>query len=246
MTSQSVTSKSSIITSWTALLAMLADLGEDIDRYVYMDQKHWLLLLLSKPGLWVSTQYRFSRWVHFYFHIPLLRSVAKLICAIWQKIVEILTGIELPNRAEIGAGVFIPHANGIVVHMNAKLGRNCNLAQQVTIGVGGRGSNRGTPVIGDRVFIGPGAKLFGPIVIGDDVAIGANAVVLKDMPDNAVGAGVPAKIISYNGSRDFILYRGCEEQNAPPCPDFPIPPCNSTNEFTVPPSQTSNPELQIK
>jgi serine O-acetyltransferase len=60
-------------------------------------------------------------------------------------------------------------------------------------------------VIGNRVYIGPGAKLFGGIKVGDNVAIGANAVVTKDLPENAVAVGVPAKIINYNGSADFII-----------------------------------------
>jgi serine O-acetyltransferase len=85
------------------------------------------------------------------------------------------------------------------------MGEYCNLSQGVTIGVGGRGENSGCPKLGDRVFIGPGAKILGSISIGNDVAIGANAVVTKDLPDNAVAVGVPAKIISYKGSKDFIV-----------------------------------------
>lgn len=65
----------------------------------------------------------------------------------------------------------------------------------------------GVPKIGDRVYFGPGAKAFGPIEIGSDVAIGTNAVVLESLPDNAVAVGVPAKIVNYKGSSDFIVYR---------------------------------------
>jgi serine O-acetyltransferase len=101
----------------------------------------------------------------------------------------------------------MPHTNGIVIHIDAKIGNYCNLGQQVTIGVGGRGEKRGTPKLGNRVFVGPGAKIFGAITIGNDVAIGANAVVTKDLPDNAVAVGIPAKVISYEGSKDFIIYR---------------------------------------
>jgi serine O-acetyltransferase len=66
---------------------------------------------------------------------------------------------------------------------------------------------RGSPTIGDRVYVGSGARLIGRITIGNDVAIGANAVVTKNLPDNAVAVGVPAKIISYEGSKDFVVYR---------------------------------------
>ena len=62
------------------------------------------------------------------------------------------------------------------------------------------------PVIGDRVYLGAGAKIFGGIRIGNDVAIGANAVVTKALPDNAVAVGVPAQMISYEGSRDFVIF----------------------------------------
>ncbi|WP_202807026.1 serine O-acetyltransferase [Planktothrix agardhii] len=83
----------------------------------------------------------------------------------------------------------------------------------MTIGVGGRGEKSGCPVIGDQVFIGPGAKIFGKIRIGNDVAIGANAVVTKDLPDNAVAMGIPAKIISYEGSQDFVILGANNEIN---------------------------------
>lgn len=178
----------------------LANLETDIDRYGGENGYPWLIRPITRKRLWVMTQYRFSRWVHF----PVIRPVLKVFCAVWRMLVEILVCCEFPNRAEIGKGLFMTHAVGITIHVDAKIGECCNLAQHVTIGVGGRGENQGTPKLGDRVFIGPGACMFGKITIGNDVAIGANAVVTKDLPDNAVAVGVPAKIISYNGSQDFI------------------------------------------
>lgn len=186
---------------------MLGKLRADINRYVGEDNYSWLLILLTCQGGWIMTQYRFSRWVHTRVHFPVIRQVLKIFCAIWQKLIEITTGSEFPNRAEIGKGLFIPHAVGITIHVDTKIGEYCNLSQHVTIGVGGRGEKRGTPKLGDRVYVGPGARIFGLITIGNDVAIGANAVVTKDLPDNAVAVGVPAKIISYKGSKDFIHYR---------------------------------------
>jgi serine O-acetyltransferase len=207
------------ITAGAAWRKMLGDLRQDLDRYVYMPPQPltmvrpsvWraIRVLLSCQGMWVMVQYRFSRWVHFHFHIPVLRSLLKLVCVIWQKLIEMVTCVELPNRAEIGGGVFMPHANGIIVHIDAKIGENCNLSQQVTIGVGGTDPS-GTPIIGDRVFLGPGAKVFGPITIGDDVAIGANAVVTKDLPQHVVAVGIPAKVISTKGSTALVLYPGCK------------------------------------
>lgn len=182
----------------------MLDLKADIDRYVIPDGKPWILVFLGSKGLWVSAQYRCSRWIHLNCHVSGLRTILKLLCFLWQKAIESLTGAEIPNRASIGGGLLLNHTNGIVIHIDAVIGKNCNIGQQVTIGIGGRGANRGTPIIGDRVFIGPGAKIFGKITIGNDVAIGANAVVNCDLPDNSVAVGVPAKIVSYKGSQDYM------------------------------------------
>ena len=186
---------------------MLEELKADINRYTFGTKYYWLLTLLTRQGLWITTQYRLSYWVKFKFKVPIIRQILRFLLAIGQKLVEITTNSEFPNTVNIGKGLYIPHAYGIVVHFETQIGKYCNLGQQVTIGTGGRGEKAGVPIIGDRVFIGPGAKIFGKIKIGNDVAIGANAVVTKDLPDNAVAAGIPAKIISYKGSQDFIAYR---------------------------------------
>lgn len=113
-------------------------------------------------------------------------------------------GFQIGDRIQLGSGFLIYHFGGIVLNERVIIGKNCDIAHDVTIGMGGRGNASGTPIIGDNVFLGPGCKVFGPIRIGHNVAIGANAVVTKDVPDNAVVAGIPAKIISYNGASDFI------------------------------------------
>lgn len=182
----------------------LKEIQSDIDRFKQINNKSYLFNLLKKPGLWISTQYRFSKWVKVHCEIPVLRQLLRLMCATWEQINQVLLHCEFPNTAEIGAGVYMPHPYSIVIHGDARIGSNCHLSQNVTIGVGGRGANSGVPRIGDRVYIAPGAKIFGAITIGNDVAIGANAVVTKDLPDNAVAVGIPAKIISYQGSQDFV------------------------------------------
>ena len=186
---------------------MIEDLKTDIDRYVFMSKKHWLSMFFMKQGLWILTQYRVSRWVDLKVKLPVVRQILKVICALWQKLIEILTNSEFPNKANIGKGIYMAHGSGIVLHNDLCMGEYCNIGHQVTIGYGGRGDKSGVPKVGDRVFIGPGAKIFGPIVIGNDVAIGANAVVTKDLPDNAVAVGIHAQIISYKGSQDYIFYR---------------------------------------
>lgn len=91
-----------------------------------------------------------------------------------------------------GPGLCLAHYGTLVVNKNTKIGKNCRIHVGVNIG-----SQGGTPVIGDNVYIGPGVKIFGPITIGNNVTIGANAVVNKSFPDNCVVAGVPAKIIKH-------------------------------------------------
>ncbi len=188
-------------------LKTLFSYGQDIKRYLVADHGHPLFMLLTKPGLWITFQYRFSRWVKFHFNIPILRQILKLIFAIGQLLVAVFLNCEFPNIAKIGDGLYLPHPYGIVIHCDAKIGSGCCICQQVAIGIGGRGEKMGVPTIGDRVFISPGAKIFGAITIGNDVIIGANAVVNKSLPDNAVAAGVPAKIISHKGSQDYISPR---------------------------------------
>jgi serine O-acetyltransferase len=131
-----------------------------------------------------------------------------------QRVVEVWSGIGIAPQAIIGAGLYVGHFGQVIVNGNAVLGSNVNLSQGVTIGVGGRGERRGTPVIGDRVYIGPGAKLFGPVTVGNDVAVGANAVVTRDVANRAVVGGAPAKVINHQGSFEFIDYRGKETDEA--------------------------------
>lgn len=113
-------------------------------------------------------------------------------------------GINIAYQATIGPGLSIAHFGGINVNQHVRIGRNCNLSQGVTIGISNRGGSKGVPVIGDNVYIGPGAKLFGAIRVGDNVAVGANCVVVEDVPDNAVVFGVPARIIGYAGSAGYV------------------------------------------
>ena len=110
-------------------------------------------------------------------------------------------GVQIPETCIIGPGLELPHCLPIVVHYNAKIGKNCTIHQFVTIGGDGRGK---APVIGDNCFIGSGAVIVGDIKIGNNVTIGANAVVTKDVPDNATVGGVPAKILHYDHPGMFI------------------------------------------
>ena len=113
-------------------------------------------------------------------------------------------GISIPYQTRIGSGFYIGHFGGIVVNPNAVIGKNCNISHGVTLGKANRGERKGYPVIGDNVYIGPGAKIVGNVNIGNNVAIGANCVVTKDVPKNGVVVGVPGKVISYKGSAGYV------------------------------------------
>ena len=107
-----------------------------------------------------------------------------------------------------GEGLAIVHVGTIVVNGDARIGKNCRINACTNIGRASihGGQETGAPVIGDNVYIAPGAKIFGPVTIGDNTAIGANAVVNKSFKEgNCTIAGVPAKIISQETSRKFIL-----------------------------------------
>jgi len=120
-------------------------------------------------------------------HKGVRRKVAVLRHRFWSAV----SGADIPINSDIGGGLLIPHPNGIVIHPRARIGPNCLLFQQVTIGDAGGG----VPTIGGHVDIGAGAKILGPIRIGDHARIGANAVVLTDVPDGATMVGIPARLV---------------------------------------------------
>lgn len=135
--------------------------------------------------------------------IPIVKQLVGLLALIILKFSQIFTGISIPIGTSIGKGLYISHSGTIIVNPNAKIGENCNIGPMVVIGWGKSKNKFGTPDIGDRVWIGPGAKIFGPITIGNDVAIGANTVVNTSIPDKAVVIGSNT-IVSYKSSKEYI------------------------------------------
>lgn len=114
------------------------------------------------------------------------------------------SGIQIPSCTKIGKGFYIGHFGTMVISGGAVIGNNVNISPGLNIGRANRGERKGYPVIGDKVYIGPGVKIVGAVKIGNNVAIGANAVVTKDVPDNAVVVGIPAKVISYDGADGYV------------------------------------------
>jgi serine O-acetyltransferase len=150
--------------------------------------------VLRSPGVHAVIVLRFGQWTA---GLPwLLRLPLGAVYAILNELIMIVWGIAVPRRARIGGGLYIGHFGGIILNGQTVIGRNCTLSQGVTIG-----DNGGSPVVGDDVYIGPGAKVFGPIRVGNNVKIGANAVIHADLPDDAVAAAPPFVIVSMRGNR---------------------------------------------
>jgi serine O-acetyltransferase len=144
----------------------------------------------TRHGFWVMVVYRFGRW-RYGVRPRLLRAPLSFLYRVLKFAADCLLGAEIPCETVIGRRLVIEHAGGIVISGDAVFGDDCVLRNGVTVGLRHR-NRRGSPQLGDRVDIGAGAKLLGPIRIGNDVSIGANAVVLCDVPDGFIAVGVPA------------------------------------------------------
>ena len=162
---------------------MFANLKEDLKTY----KGDW-----SYQGFWVMVVYRFGRW-RYTIKSGLLRKPFSLVYKIFYKFTQVITGIELPCEVVVGKNFRIDHFGGIIISGFASFGDNCVIRDGVTVGLR-RVDDPVAPQIGNNVDIGTGAKVLGGITIGDDVVIGANAVVLEDVPSNSIAVGVPAKI----------------------------------------------------
>jgi serine O-acetyltransferase len=150
--------------------------------------KSYLEVILTYPGLHVLLWYRIAR----FFYLVRLQLLAKII----MNIGTFLTRIEIHPGAKIGKGLFIDHGFGVVIGETTIIGNNVTIYQGVTLG--GRGNETTTkrhPTLCDGVMIAAGAKVLGDIQIGKDAKIGANAVVLVDVPAGATAVGIPARII---------------------------------------------------
>ena len=147
---------------------------------------------LGSQGLWVMLVYRFGRWR---YTIPtrLLRMPFSLAYRVMFKLVQIMTGVELPCEVRVGKNFVIDHFGGIVISGFARFGDNCRIRTGVVVGLA-HVDEPCAPVFGNDVDVGAGAKVLGPITIGDNVLIGANAVVVRDVPTDSVVTGIPGRV----------------------------------------------------
>lgn len=165
------------------------------------DEASMIRELITNAGLKYIIVWRLCKHLQSYrIYKFSLYPILRIILHRWS----IIYGISIPLCVEIGKGFYIGHHGGIVINPKVVIGNNCNISHGVTIGEKFGGNRPGVPIIGDNVYIGPGAKIIGGVNIGSHSCIGANSVITKDIPEYAVVAGIPARIISYRGSSDYI------------------------------------------
>lgn len=151
-------------------------------------------VLTTYPGLHALLMHRLSHRLWGWGLCWLARFLSHL--ARW------FTGIEIHPGARIGRRFFIDHGMGVVIGETAEIGDDCTLYHGVTLGGTSWQKGKRHPTLGDRVVVGAGAKILGPLHVGDDARIGSNAVVLKDVPPDATVVGIPGRVISKRSEDD--------------------------------------------
>ena len=168
---------------------MFKNLSYDLNNIMEKDPaaRSKIEVFLLYPCVHALILYRAAHYLYskkFFF-------IARLI----SQLARFFTGIEIHPGAKIGKGLFIDHGMGVVIGETAEIGENVLLYHGVTLGGTGKDKGKRHPTLGDNVIIGAGAKVLGPIYIGSNSKIGANSVVLKDVPEGATAVGIPAKNI---------------------------------------------------
>lgn len=181
----------------------------DIDNIVKNDPaaRNGLEVVILYPIVHVMILYRIAHVLYNKKMFFLARLISQL--------GRFLTGIEIHPGAKIGKGFFIDHGMGVVIGETAEVGDNVTLYHGVTLGGTGKDTGKRHPTVGNNVIIGSGAKILGPIVIGDNSKVGSNSVVLKDIPENSTVVGIPGKIVKK--SPNIIKMDGYENMEIGKC-----------------------------
>ena len=174
---------------------MFNNLRETIAAYQARDPaaRSWLEILLLYPGIKAVRSHRLAHWC--YRHN--LRFLARAISQRSRR----RTGIEIHPGATIGRRLVIDHGMGIVIGETAEIGDDCLIYHGVTLGGTGKDVGKRHPTIGNNVLIGTGAKVLGPIKVGDNSRIAANSVVLKEIPEDSTAVGIPARVVRIAGQK---------------------------------------------
>nr|WP_206151582.1 serine O-acetyltransferase EpsC [Clostridium sp. SM-530-WT-3G] len=180
-------------------IAVFKRLNYDLQRILNEDPaaKSKIEVLLLYPCVHALIAYRCSHFLYKHKMFFLSRLVSQ--------ISRFFTGIEIHPGATIGKGLFIDHGMGVVIGETAEIGDNVTIYHGVTLGGTGKHTGKRHPTIGNNVLIGTGAKVLGPIKVGDNAKIGANSVVLHNVPEGATAVGIRAKNILPNRPKASII-----------------------------------------
>lgn len=174
-------------------MSLFATLRRDVAVILERDPaaRGVLDVVLTYPGLHAVWGYRVTNL--------LWRARIRLVARVISSFVRVFTGVDIHPGATIGQGLFIDHATGVVIGETAVIGDDVSIYHGVTLGGLTLSKGKRHPTVGDRVMIGAGAKLLGPLSVGHDSRIGANAVVVHDVPANSVIVGVPGRLLPPQG-----------------------------------------------
>lgn len=164
--------------------------------------KSSLEIILLYSGVHAVFNHRIA---HFFFKHKLF-----FLARLTSQISRFFTGIEIHPGAKIGKRLFIDHGSGVIIGETTEIGDDCTLFQGVTLGGTGKDVGKRHPTLGNNISVGSGAKILGPVTIGDNTKIAANAVVLNDIPPNCTVVGIPGEIVKINGKR-IVNHRSPKE-----------------------------------
>lgn len=166
-----------------------------LDAYKSKDPAaiNYFTIIFTYPGLHAVVNHRIA---NFFFKYNL-----KFIARVISMISRFFTGIEIHPGATIGKRLFIDHGMGVVIGETTVIGDDVTIFHQVTLGGTGKNIGKRHPTIEDNVVISTGAKVLGPITIGKNSKIGANSVILTDVPQDCTAVGIPAKVVRKNGEK---------------------------------------------
>jgi serine O-acetyltransferase len=185
---------------------MLKQITQEINNIKQKDPacKNCLSIWLYYPGFQAMIAHRFFHWL-WKIDFGVLNHVTHTLVRLLQYWVKIITNIEIHPAAKIGKRCFIDHGSGVVIGETTIIGNDVVIYQGVTLGGVSTKKEKRHPTLGNNIVVGAGAKILGNITIGDYVQVGANSVVLKDVPSRSTVVGIPGRIAKLNGDLEDVI-----------------------------------------
>ena len=200
-----------------------AHLAADFERYLELYPGHprhsWLRrvrVAMGEEAFWILFWYRFGRWARVDCRVPVVAPLCRALSGVASRALRLLVGIAIAPECDAGPGLYFGHYGGVWINPRVRLGRNVTILNGVTIGEGGTGATHGVPTIGDFVYIGPHAVIVSRIRVGDGCVVGANSLVVTDVPDGATAIGVPARVMVQNGNQAARRAEAARQEASPP------------------------------